>query len=81
MPFVFKISLALLIASLVGGQAWQHQDAAPGWDADASALRAECPAMGGPEKIDTLGDVVRLYDAYAIRLVGGAIGFNDGCAG
>ncbi len=81
MPFVFKISLSLVLASLLGGQAIQQQAAEPGFNAYADAVRAECPAMGGPKKIVTLGDKISFYDAYAIRLVGGAIGFNDGCAG
>lgn len=80
MPFVFKISSLLLVLAALGGQFLQRLDASAGANAAAAALRAECPAMAGPVKIEDLGDQVRFYDAYLIRVIGGQVGFNSGCA-
>lgn len=80
MPFVFKTSTALLVLALVGGQSWQQLAAAPGANADANTFRVECPGMSGPKEIKTLGQIVRFYDAYAIRQFSGKIGLNGGCA-
>jgi hypothetical protein len=80
MPFVFKFSIFLLILAGVSGQYWQLKAAAPDAAVAARELRAECPAMGGPKKVRTYGDQVRIYDAYLVRVIGGQVGFNGGCA-
>ena len=80
MPFVFKVSAILLVLALVAGQSWQLQAVAPGSDAYAATVRASCPEMGGPRKIETVGQKIRFYDAYMIRLIGGRVGLNSGCA-
>lgn len=81
MPFVFKFSVILIVAALVGGQFWQLGEVDAGVEARAAAVRLECPAIGGPAAIVSKGDQARFYDAYARRLVGGALGLSGGCEG
>jgi hypothetical protein len=80
MPFVFKFSTGLLVLALIAGQFWQQQ-AAPAWaNAYADTYRVGCPSLEGPKKVETLGQFVRFFDAYAVRQIGGKIGINGGCA-
>lgn len=64
----------------MAGQFWQQMPAAPGANAYADTYRVVCPGMNGPKKVETLGQMVRFYDAYALRQLGGKIGINNGCA-
>lgn len=79
MQLVFKISAGLLCLAAVGGQIIQQQRAAPGSAAKAVECRASCPEMGGPATIKTVGQEVRFYDAYVIRLITGSVGLTSGC--
>lgn len=79
MPFVFKVSVFLLLAALLAGQAWQLTAAAPGAEAASAAYRAECPAIADHAPIVTKGDSVRFYDAYAIASLGDLTGLYTGC--
>ncbi len=79
MPYVFRFSAVLLVLAIAGGQYWQLKAAAPGSDSYAATVRASCPAMGGPRKVETMGQKVRFYDAYMICIIGGWAGFSSGC--
>lgn len=80
MPFVFKFSLILIVAALVGGQSWQHLDAAPDTIAYADTFRVGCPGVSGLNEVVTKGDAVRFFDAYLQARIGGLVGLGDGCA-
>lgn len=80
MPFVFKFSVFLLVAALVGGQLWQQGEADPAAEEAAAVIRLACPSMAGPAEIVSKGDKARFYDAYARRVFGGELGLHGGCA-
>lgn len=79
MPFVFKFSGSLLLLAALAGQYWQLKPVGPDFAASAAEIRAGCPTMAGPRKVETLGDKVKFYDAYATRLIGGQLGLTSGC--
>lgn len=79
MPYVFRISLSLIVVGGIGGQILQAQSAAPVPSAQAAAYRARCPGMGGPREIASVGDKVRFYDAYVRRSISEFVGLPSGC--
>lgn len=80
MPFVFKFSILLVIAALVAGQSWQHLDAEPGWTETLYDIFGGCTDAEAAAVIETKGDVIRAIDGTFRRLLGSAIGLNEGCS-
>lgn len=79
MPFVFKFSLLILVASFGVGQSWLHGSASQGDVASARAAMAACPAAGRMPRIRTQWDVIRANDVVRIASLKSALGLADGC--
>ena len=77
LPWVFRITAALLVAAIVFGGWWQRQPAGTAGHAFLAAVARACPAAMPTGRRPTVADSARALDRWGYAQLGNLI-FRDG---